>query len=178
MDAFLSQSTSHFHAPQPVRVPAIQLKNDIRARAATTDESSSSILHSALRAYPLSATVELPRNEALMLMIRRQRTVETVDADGLLPKKEDECFRLNVKKLVALAFVPVDEVTTGFDLIADQFYDDADDLLNYFEKTWIGEPRRRVPFFCSQFVHYYVMYNTQNKGELIDQFHIFEKKIN
>ena len=34
--------------------------------------------------YPLSATGGLPRNEALMLMIRRQRNVETVDVDGRL----------------------------------------------------------------------------------------------
>ncbi|CAF0846070.1 unnamed protein product [Rotaria sordida] len=87
MDAFLSQPISHSHAPQPDRVPAIQLKNDIKARASTTDESSSSIFHSTLRTYPLSAVGELPRNEALMSMIRRQRTVETVDADGRLPEK-------------------------------------------------------------------------------------------
>ena len=49
MDAFLSQPTLHYHAPQPDRVPAIQLKNDIKARAIITDEPTSSIIHSALR---------------------------------------------------------------------------------------------------------------------------------
>ena len=87
MDAFLSQPTSHSHAPQPDRIPAIQLKDKIKTRAVMTDESTSSIVHSALRTYPLSAAGELPRNEALMLMIRRQRTVETVDVDGRLPDK-------------------------------------------------------------------------------------------
>ncbi|CAF4654819.1 unnamed protein product, partial [Rotaria sp. Silwood2] len=86
MDAILSQPTTHSHAPQPDRVPAIQLKNDIKARAVITDEPTSSIIHSALRTYPLSAAGELPRNEALMLMIRRQRTVETVDVNGRLPE--------------------------------------------------------------------------------------------
>ncbi|CAF1380347.1 unnamed protein product [Rotaria sordida] len=286
MDVFLSQPTAHCHAPQPDRVPAIQLKNEIKARAVTTDVSTSSIIHSALRTYPLSTAGELPKNEALMLMIRRQRTVEIVDADGCLPEKlrktyrdedfvlhedknliifttktnlsilkqnkhwfadgtfkvcpddyyqlftlhammtyaiiplvyglligksaqdynsffekvlvqdnfqpesimtdfetgtiksvremlpnvlhkgcffhfsqaiwrqvqrkglvtkykEDEYFRLNVRKLIALAFVPVDEITTGFELIANQFDDDADDLLDYFEKTWTDEPKRR-----------------------------------
>ncbi|CAF3739229.1 unnamed protein product [Rotaria sordida] len=147
MDVFLLQPTAHCHAPQPDRVLAIQLKNEIEARAVTIDESISSIIHSALRTYPLSAAGELSKNAALMLMIRRQHTVETVDADGCLPEKlrktEDEYFRLNVKKLIALAFVPVDEITTGFDLIVNQFADDADDLLDYFEKTWIGEPKRR-----------------------------------
>ena len=87
MDAFLSQPTSHSHAPQPDRIPAIQLKDKIKTRAVMTDESTSSIVHSALRTYPLSAAGELPRNEALILMIRRQRTVETVDVDGRLPDK-------------------------------------------------------------------------------------------
>ena len=56
------------------------------------DETTSSIIRSALRMYPLSATGGLPRNEALMLMIRRQRNVETVDVDGrLLDKLKKTC---------------------------------------------------------------------------------------
>ncbi|CAF4037415.1 unnamed protein product [Rotaria sp. Silwood1] len=90
---FLSQPTAHCHAPQPDRVPVIQLKNEITARAVTTDESIRSIIHSALRTYPLSAAGELPKNEALMLMFRRQRTVETVDADGCLPEKLKKTYR-------------------------------------------------------------------------------------
>ena len=92
MDAFLSQPTPHSHAPQPDRIPAIQLKGEIKTRAVMTDESTSSIVHSVLRTYPLSAAGEVPRNEALMLMIRRQRNVETVDVDGRLRDK----FRKNV----------------------------------------------------------------------------------
>ncbi|CAF1005735.1 unnamed protein product [Rotaria magnacalcarata] len=290
MDAFLSLPTSHCHAPQPDCVPAIKLKNEIKARAATTDESTSTIIHSALCTYPLSAAGQLPKNESLMLMIRRQRTTETVDANGRLPKKlrktyhdedfimhddkkliifttktnlstlkqnkhwfadgtfkvcpddyyqlftlhammtnaiiplvyglligksaddynlffekvlkqdnfqpesimtdfeagtiksvkdmlpifytkvrclfrfsqaawrqvqskglttkykEDEVFRLNVKQLIALAFVPLDQIIIGFDLICDLFDDDADDLLEYFEKTRIGTGRKKPQF--------------------------------
>ena len=51
-----------------------------------------------------------------------------------------------MKKLIALAFVPVGEIATVFDLVAAQFNDDADDLLDYFERIWIGEPRRRGNF--------------------------------
>ncbi|CAF5216306.1 unnamed protein product, partial [Rotaria magnacalcarata] len=40
-------------------------------------------------------------------------------------------------------FVPVLNVIKAFDLIADDFDDDADDFLGYFEKTWIGEPKKR-----------------------------------
>ncbi|CAF5152908.1 unnamed protein product, partial [Rotaria magnacalcarata] len=35
------------------------------------------------------------------------------------------------------------DVTTAFDSVTEQFDDDADDLLDYFEKTWIGERKRR-----------------------------------
>ena len=47
-----------------------------------------------------------------------------------------------MKKLIALAFLPLSDVVTGFDLVAAVFDDDADDFIDYFEKTWIGEPRR------------------------------------
>ena len=70
-----------------------------------------------------------------------------VQSKGLITKfNQDERFRLNVKKLIALAFVPLDDVIAAFQLIADQFDEDADDLLGYFEKTWIGEPKRRGIF--------------------------------
>ena len=52
-----------------------------------TNETTSSIVHSTLRMYPLSATAGLPRKEALMPMIRRQRNVETVDVDDRLLDK-------------------------------------------------------------------------------------------
>ena len=71
MDEYLSQPTSHPHASQPDRIPAIQLKGEVKTRAVMTDESTNPIVHSALRTYPLSAADEFPRNEAFMLMIRR-----------------------------------------------------------------------------------------------------------
>ncbi|CAM4816314.1 unnamed protein product [Rotaria magnacalcarata] len=106
MDAFLSLPTSHCRAPQPDGVPAIQLENEIKANAAITDESTSTIIHSALRTYPLSAAGQLRKNRSLMLMIQQQRTTETVDVDGHLPEKlrktyHDEGFILHEdKKLI------------------------------------------------------------------------------
>jgi hypothetical protein len=50
---------------------------------------------------------------------------------------------LQCKKLITLAFVPVSDVIKAFDLIAAGFDDDADEFLDYFEKTWIGEPKKR-----------------------------------
>ena len=56
---------------------------------------------------------------------------------------DDKSFYLNVKKLIALAFVSVSDVNKGFDVVADGFGDGAEDLFGYFEKTWIGEPKRK-----------------------------------
>ena len=71
-----------------------------------------------------------------------------VRSQGLSTKyREDEYCRLNVKKLIAHAFVSVSGVTAAFVLISEQFDDDADNLLDYFEKTWISQQKRRGVFF-------------------------------
>ena len=67
--------------------------------------------------------------------------------------REDQYFRLNIKKLIALAFIPPSDVATAFDLVAGEFDDDADDFLDYFEKIWIGKPRKRGNFFF----HYHLI---------------------
>ena len=56
---------------------------------------------------------------------------------------EDKSFHFNVKKVIALTFVPVSDVIKGFDVVADEFDDDAVDLLGYFEKAWIEQPKKR-----------------------------------
>ena len=67
-----------------------------------------------------------------------------IQSSGLSTKYQDnETFRLNVKKLTSLAFLPVDDVVAGFDLDAGDFDDDGEDFVGYFEKTRIGEPKRR-----------------------------------
>ena len=86
MDTFLSNPTAHCHAPNSDFIAAIQQKNNIKARAAKTEEQSSSILHSALRTYPISAVGALPKTEILMLTIRRQRVNNKNDADGRIPE--------------------------------------------------------------------------------------------
>ena len=71
-----------------------------------------------------------------------------VQNKGLTTKyNEDEYFSLNVKKLITLAFVPLDQVITGFHLIVNQLGDDADDSMDYFEKTWVGQAKRRGNIF-------------------------------
>ena len=93
MDNFLSQPTTHNHAPNPDRIPAIKLYNEVKQRAATTDEPSSSILHSALRTFPLRAAGELPRTDIIIQTIRRQRATPAVIVDGQLSEALRKTFR-------------------------------------------------------------------------------------
>ena len=79
-----------------------------------------------------------------------------VQNKGLTTKyNADEYFRLNITKLIALAFVPLDQIITGFDLIVNQLDDDddddadADDSIDYFEKTWVGQPKSRGNIFLN-----------------------------
>ena len=63
---------------------------------------------------------------------------------GLKKKyQEDTSFHLSVRKLVALAFLPLSDIYKAYDLITDEFDDDAEKLLDYFEATWIGAPKKR-----------------------------------
>ena len=56
-------------------------------------------------------------------------------------------FKLRVKKLAALAFVPVSDVVACFESLAITFLADELTLLAYFEETWIGQSvrGRRLP---------------------------------
>ena len=73
-----------------------------------------------------------------------------VQNNGLSKKyQEDDDFRSDIKKLIALAYLPIDDIIKGFDLVAAEFDDDAGDFLDYFKKTWIGEPKRRGKIFIN-----------------------------
>ena len=54
-------------------------------------------------------------------------------------------FAHKVKTLLALSFVPPTDVTVGFDEICANVFDendDVDELLDYFEKEYVGEKTR------------------------------------
>lgn len=73
------------------------------------------------------------------------RNIQSV---GLKKKyQEDKSFHLNVRKLLALAFVPGLDVIKAYEMITGDFADDCDEFLDYFEKTWIGEPKKRGKSF-------------------------------
>ena len=57
--------------------------------------------------------------------------------------QENKPFHLKVRKLIALAFVPVLDVINAYETMIDDFDDEDEKFLDYFEKTWIGEPKKR-----------------------------------
>lgn len=71
---------------------------------------------------------------------------------------------INVRMFCALAFVPQDEVRTGFDVLVNSLYylaniDKLKILINYFENTWVGligrHNRRRGPIFSVELWNHY-----------------------
>ena len=61
---------------------------------------------------------------------------------------EDQEFAIHCRMLCALAFLPEDDVIDGFEQLTDtmreQFNNDLDDLIDYFEDTYIGRFRRNA----------------------------------
>ena len=50
----------------------------------------------------------------------------------------NKCIRFRVKKVSALAFIPVGDLITVYEALADTFEEDELELMSYFETTWIG----------------------------------------
>ena len=69
MDTFLPNETAQCHAPNSDLIAAVQLKNHIKAQAATMEEGFSTILYSSLRTYPIPAANAILKAQALMLTI-------------------------------------------------------------------------------------------------------------
>ena len=72
---------------------------------------------------------------------------------GLMNKyQSDADFKMRIKKLAALAFIPLEDVVSVYEELADTFEDDEVPVLTYFERTWIGNVigrrgRRSTPHF-------------------------------
>lgn len=62
---------------------------------------------------------------------------------------DDQEFALHTRMICAVAFLPPDDVVEGFEQLADlirETYDNQmDDILEYFEDTYIGRYRRNAP---------------------------------
>ena len=84
MDTILSGPTKRCYAPKPDLVPVLELKNKIKTRAVEAEESPGTILHSAIRSFPLDAASQLPQSEILSRSIRRQRQVPPANSNNQL----------------------------------------------------------------------------------------------
>ena len=85
MNTVLSGPTEHCHPSKPDLVPVLELENKIKTRVVETEEPSSTILHSAIRSFPLDAASQLPQSETLSRSIRRQRQVSPANSNSQLP---------------------------------------------------------------------------------------------
>lgn len=94
----------------------------------------------------------------------------------------DDAFALEIKKLTASAFVPPLDVIGAFeDLLESEFYIENEEqlqqVLNYFEDTWIGRPtrqgQRRNPKFSINMwnCHAAVAENLQKTNNTIEGWH-------
>lgn len=64
--------------------------------------------------------------------------------------RHDDNLRQCTKMLLALSFVPTDDVVAAFETLTEICPDDMDNLINYWEDTYIGRMRRNrrsVPLF-------------------------------
>ena len=74
-----------------------------------------------------------------------------IQSHGLQNKYQaDKSFYLNIKKLIALSFVPISDVIKAFELIVDDFDDDAEPFLDYFEKPGLVNEKEEVTILYAE----------------------------
>lgn len=66
-----------------------------------------------------------------------------IQFNGLQHRYEnDKEFAMQLRMVAALAFVPVSDVVSSFEQLADSLPENAQPFLDHFEDTWIGRPNR------------------------------------
>ena len=87
-----------------------------------------------------------------------------IQGSGLQQRyQDDDDFSLHARMIMALAFVPPADLDTAcddlFTEIRNNFNNDFDDILNYFEDTYIGRLRRNgrrdAPLFSGEMWNMY-----------------------
>ena len=84
-----------------------------------------------------------------------QNIFRQVQKQGLATRyQEDNSFAINNKMLASLAFLPENDVVSCFNILMQQFPEEAISLAKYFENTYIGrvlhDLSRRTPMFPIQ----------------------------
>ena len=80
--------------------------------------------------------------------------------------QEDADFSHQMRMLPALAFVAEDAVVEAFEELADTLPGEADDVVHYFEDTYIGRPRNRRPRLAPKFALSLWNMHTRTQDEL------------
>ncbi|CAF2040298.1 unnamed protein product [Rotaria magnacalcarata] len=91
---------------------------------------------------------------------------------------DDGNFRMNVKKLMALAFVPVADVIKAYSFLISDFDNEDNPLFNYFERVWVGQKkgrgsRRSKPKFSLQLWNIYkrVIHDLPRSNNAVEGWH-------
>ena len=85
MGVIVSGPTDHCHAPNIDRATVLELKNQIKSKAADSGEPTSTILHRAMCSFPLDSASQLPQHDTLLRTIRRQRQAPSATSDTTIP---------------------------------------------------------------------------------------------
>lgn len=124
-----------------------------QVRQLTNDADPASIMIDFERACINAIDEVFPQANVIGCLFHLCKNVQKhVQAAGLQEQYSvDEEFRVNVRMIPALAFVPLDDITTAFETLIQHCNGNEDHILDYFEVNYIGEMRRgrrRNPLFA------------------------------
>ena len=150
--------TEHAHLPSPSKIQAKKFANEVREKAANTGNEK---LFGCLEQFGKKVVIDFeaavrnaikkmqPDTEIQFCFFHLGQAVwRNVQKLGFSRKyMDDDEFRLNVKKMICLAFVPIDDVIFAFEALRKEDpSEEFQSLTDYFEDTYIGACRgnRRV----------------------------------
>ncbi|XP_068250365.1 uncharacterized protein [Palaemon carinicauda] len=106
--------------------------------------------------------------------------MHSIQCHGLEEKYENDAdFALSLRMLPAIAFVPTERLVSTFEELCDSdiFPPEVQEVLDYFEDTWIGRPdrrqRRRPPQFPHEMWNVYeaVLHNLPKTNNSVEGWH-------
>jgi hypothetical protein len=115
----------HNHTPTPERVEVLKTRDNIKQLATNTNDNPRTIIREAALNLSDACISSLTRQDALRKMIQRTRNTKCgygFQFHGLVKSWYCEKFRLSFKKMQALAFLPINDVPKGFEILSQGKY--------------------------------------------------------
>ena len=88
------------------------------------------------------------------MLVRLDEELSTaLEGAGLFHRYDnDATFSLHARMIIALAFVPIDNLDVAFDALTEELPDELQPILNWLEDNYLGRlfgrnRRRRAPIF-------------------------------